>query len=212
MTEMAVIRIEFEGEWWAFEIAELIGAVDELYADTALIGTAHELFANAGQRNQDEMLLRNRARQLQSMVTDSASRSSRFLRQDAFAVEVRHGIQRPVALQVLAIKYGSDGSFDFLGLGKFSDAVASIFNSLLAHFGNAAEREKNTLAVIREKLEIAKLAGMSERDIQGYAQELLSKHDRSFRRFMETKRLQKHATTLPAPANANARKPPVYYL
>jgi len=171
MPDMAVLRIGFEGEWWAFEMSEFISGIDELYADIALLLTARELAEKADGGPDDEMLIRTRVRQLRSAVVESERSSRDFLRYDPFSIEDRHGIARPEPLQVLAIRYGSEGSFDFFGIGRFADALASFFEALLVHFGSAAEREAKKLENIKTRIALTKEARLSEQETEAYARD-----------------------------------------
>jgi hypothetical protein len=212
MTDLKVLRLEFEGEWWAFELATLIAGIDEIYADLALLDVVERLAPLIESKPQEGILFRSRIDMLLAVVADSSSRSGQFLREDEFALEEKNAIERPIPLQLLRINYGSDGGVDFLGVGRLAEAVASVFNGLLEHIRGAPDREAARLKVIERKLEMAKKAGMSERQIEGYARELLSKHDRQFRKLIESQRIKKPVKLLPAPKEASGRQPPNYYL
>jgi hypothetical protein len=211
MANEVLIKVEFEGEFWAFEISDMINAFDELYADIALLEIIGDLSGRIESDSVNDFLIKTRIRQLVSMTLDNAIRSADFLRQDEFLIEKENGIECIEPLQILSMKYGSDGEFDFLGLGKIAEAFASVVDSWLGFAGDKAKRQEEALKVIDQKVEIARKAGYSEGELKSYRSELLAKHDPTFRKFIEDKRLKNRPKLLPAPKTARNRKPPSKY-
>ena len=210
MPDMSVLRFEIEGEWWAFEIAEFFAAIDELYADIALLFTASDLEEKANEAGTtNPFLLRSRARQLRSVIIDGSVRSADFLRQDGFIVEDSCGVERPVALQLLSFQYGSEGWGDFLGIGKVMEAVATIYKATLEYAGGGANRKEKRLEHIDDLVAQMGKAGYSEAEQQAFRSELLAKENSAFRRFVKDKRA-KEVKLLPPPDNAEKRLPPPY--
>ena len=213
MTEFSIMRVPIGGEWWAFEMAGFIDAIDELYADVALISVARELSELAAQHPSESLLLRTRAELLRSITLRGAGASSEFLRGDAFEIENTYNLARTAPLQVLSVKYGSDGEFEFFGIGKMAQAVASMYNKTVDWITGKPARDRETLENIKTKLDLAKFAGWSDVQLEAYAVELMAKHDSTFRKVAKQNppRLPKPMTLLPAAATTEQqRKPPDY--
>lgn len=213
MSEFQIMRLPVTGEWWAFEMSELIEAVDELYSDVALMILEGRLNQTALTHPNDSLLLRARADLLRSVGLKGNRNASDFLRNDPFEIEGSYNFGSIAPLQIISVKYGSDGSFDFLGIGKICEAVASMYNKTIDFIAGKPEREGETLENIKAKLAIAKASGLSDEEVQAYGRELLSKHDRKFRRIIgpnKPERLPKPMILLPAPAAVEQRKPPDY--
>lgn len=212
MADTELIHVDFDGEFWAFEITDLIDGFDQLYADMLLLDVAEQLSELIEKNPGEGILFRSRIEQLMAVIGDSNARSVEFVVADPFVLEQENGIERPVASQLVRINYGSDGGFDFFGLGRVAQAVASIFNGILDYVGKGTERDNARLEAIEKKIEFARKTGASDEQLQAYASELLSKHDRTFRRLIESDRLKEPVKLLPPPENIERREPPKYWL
>lgn len=193
-------------------MAEFIAEVDELYADISILLVAHELGLRLEDHPEQAKTIRDRIQQLLAITIDKTAPSVEFIRTDTFALEKELNIEKQTILQVVSVKYGSEGGFDFLGFGKIADAVANVFNGILEHIGRGPERELKRLEAIKEKLKIADLTGMTEEQKEGYARELFSKHDKVLKKYLESERVKNTVKLIPPPKNVEQRKPPSYYL
>ena len=210
--EQSVIRIEFGGEWWAFEFDGFLRAVDELYSTLALLFVAGELADNAENDINVRMTNLIRIRQLFDVACDDSGSVTAFLTQDQFGFEGDQDIVRPEPLQLLRLTYGSDGEVDFLGFGKLAEALASVINNLISVFREAPDKDLKELEVIDKKVEQAKKAGMSEEECTEYRLRLLAKSDRTLRRFLKDERIKEPVKLLPPPEKVEQRKPPSFYI
>lgn len=207
-SEFSVLRVPIDGEWRTYEWVELLEGIDELFSDFALIEIANQLSTELAIPNSDRSTLNRRIERLFEVIISKDENSTRFLEQDEFYVEAKYGISRPPALRMVAAKYGSKGGFDFLGLGGAIEAVCSLMEKCIDYFGESEERRAKRLENIREQIKLAKEANMSEEQIQELTLRLLAKSDRTFRKFIESKRVEKPPKALPAPADWEKRQIP----
>ncbi len=137
MPELQMLRIEVAGEWYAYEWSNFITEVDELYVDFAIIDEINVLGRQI--TSPPDPTISSRIESLKHILVDGPSTRRPF-----------NSEQSP-ALRVAAIKYGSDGKFDLVGVGQALEAVEKIFKDLLDF---TQTREEVQLINIDKKIEI----------------------------------------------------------
>ena len=113
--ELAVLRVYIDHKWTAYELAELISDLDELYSDFAVLEMIRQLVEKKTlvSNAQESILINYRLSELETAI--DLDGGSRELLGTENKTDSELGIEKPPLLEVIKLQYGSEGALDFLG-------------------------------------------------------------------------------------------------
>lgn len=192
MSELQMLRIEVAGEWYAYEWANLLNVVDKLYVDFAILGELEQLTQYV--TIPPDPSVSSRIESLVEILNSEPENRRPF------------STEEPSALRVAAIKYGSDGQIDLVGIGRALESVEKMLKDLLSHAGNSAKRDAAVLKNIQTELDMYRKLGHTDEEVKAYFEFLIARHRRGWlQKFIDGFRIKK-VLLLPAPQNWENRR------
>ena len=162
------LHIGIAGEWSAYQMAEFVMTIDELYSELALLTKILDLQEQKISGSAEENIISNaHISQIEEVLFDNHEISGKFLRETEWMYEYQ--------LKVSRVSYGSDGSWDFAGIGTAVRAVSDFLSNILNYVGDREKRRKKCLENAEKVIAICQKAGHSAEQIEKLTRKALRK-------------------------------------
>lgn len=149
-----VLTVSISGDWYANDMAELVTTIDEHYSDLVLLYMMLDLQSRKESSSVDESIPINVMLTQIEDVLFGEQEHSRYLISETDWL-------KPFQLKVLRISYGSDGGWDFLGMGKAIKEAFRLLQGILTFVGDRELRREKCLENAERAIALARAAGAS---------------------------------------------------
>jgi hypothetical protein len=205
MADLKVLRFPVEGRWFAHEWAAFIGEVSENYSTLALLFLFSDLLRNRDQHPRLRKYIDKRTDEVATLLlSGDVVKKIAFLETTDFSTEKKSlRIDIPGNLRVAKIQFNSPGDFDVTGFGKLAEALGLAYRRTLDFIDRRWTTPEEDLAHMTNLLKFAKENnGLSPEELQNYANELLARHSRIYRRLYKEKKIPMPPSVFPPPKSA----------